>query len=227
MRAWLYESGSSGSAASAAFTPASTKRTPSARSSRSATFIKERADSGAERFGGKAFYSVKELLDSGIKLDACSMCTRGEENGGDHFTPTMELLEAGIPFLVRSRSLTASPRPSRWRRWPAASRSRTLLTSTTGFTPAALRAKEWVDAGRREPQYHQYAHVDQQPVETSPWFHLRALHPHSFDVMRYFCGDVVSVAAFLRKGEGRICYSKRPGAAPLRKRRRREPHRQL
>lgn len=37
--------------------------------------------------------------------------------------------------------------------------------------------------------------------------HLRALHPHSFDVMRYFCGDVKSVAAFLKKGDGRICYS--------------------
>ena len=45
------------------------------------------------------------------------------------------------------------------------------------------------------------------PVETSPWFHLRALHPHSFDVMRYFCGDVKSVAAFLKKGDDRICWS--------------------
>ena len=23
------------------------------------------------------------------------------------------------------------------------------------------------------------------PNETSPWFHIRALHPHSLDVMRY------------------------------------------
>jgi myo-inositol 2-dehydrogenase / D-chiro-inositol 1-dehydrogenase len=44
-------------------------------------------------------------------------------------------------------------------------------------------------------------------VETSPWFHLRALHPHSFDVMRYFCGDVKSVAAFMVKGEGRKIWS--------------------
>ncbi|MCC6484734.1 MAG: gfo/Idh/MocA family oxidoreductase, partial [Armatimonadetes bacterium] len=45
------------------------------------------------------------------------------------------------------------------------------------------------------------------PVETSEWFHMRALHPHSFDVMRYFCGDVKSVACFLKKGDGRITYS--------------------
>ena len=61
--------------------------------------IREKADAGAAKFGGKAFYSVKEMLASGIKLDACTMATKGEENGGDHFTPTMELLEAGIPTL--------------------------------------------------------------------------------------------------------------------------------
>src|SRR4030042_7071965 len=61
--------------------------------------IPEKADAGAAKFGGKAFYSVKQMLASGIKLDACSMCTKGEENGGDHFTPTMELLEASMPTL--------------------------------------------------------------------------------------------------------------------------------
>ena len=50
------------------------------------------------------------------------------------------------------------------------------------------------------------------PVETYPWFHMRALHPHSFDVMRYFCGNVKSVVAFLNKGDTlagkpRITYS--------------------
>ena len=39
------------------------------------------------------------MLASGIALDACSMCTAGKENGGDHYAPTMELLEAGIPVL--------------------------------------------------------------------------------------------------------------------------------
>ena len=45
------------------------------------------------------------------------------------------------------------------------------------------------------------------PNETSPWFHLRALHPHSLDIMRYFCGDVERVHAFLNRAPGRVCYS--------------------
>ena len=38
------------------------------------------------------------------------------------------------------------------------------------------------------------------PNETSPHFHMRALHPHSIDVMRYFGGDVEKVQAFFKRG---------------------------
>ena len=60
---------------------------------------KERAGKAAERYGCPGFYAVKELLGSGIRIDAASMCTAGKENGGDHYEPTMELLAAGIPTL--------------------------------------------------------------------------------------------------------------------------------
>ena len=46
--------------------------------------IKERADKAAAAYGAQAFYTVKAMLNSGVKLDACSMCTAGVENGGDH-----------------------------------------------------------------------------------------------------------------------------------------------
>jgi predicted dehydrogenase len=52
------------------------------------------------------------------------------------------------------------------------------------------------------------------PNESSPWFHIRALHPHSLDVMRYFGGDVEKVQAFFKRGpradgpDGRrVCWS--------------------
>ena len=45
------------------------------------------------------------------------------------------------------------------------------------------------------------------PNETSPHFHMRALHPHSIDVMRYFGGDVKKVHAFFKRGPGRVCWS--------------------
>jgi predicted dehydrogenase len=45
------------------------------------------------------------------------------------------------------------------------------------------------------------------PVESSPWFHIRALHPHSIDVMRYFGGDIKKVQAFFKIGKGRKTWS--------------------
>jgi predicted dehydrogenase len=36
---------------------------------------------------------------------------------------------------------------------------------------------------------------------------MRALHPHSIDVMRYFGGDVQKVHAFFKKGKGRKIWS--------------------
>ena len=45
------------------------------------------------------------------------------------------------------------------------------------------------------------------PNESSPYFHMRALHPHSIDVMQYFCGDVKRVQAFFKRGKGRKIWS--------------------
>ncbi len=170
--------------------------------------IPEKADAAAAKYKAEAFYSVKEMLASGIKLDACSMCTKGEENGGDHFTPTMELLEAGIPVLGEK---PISNRVEEGEKMVALARQKNTAYAVNlnhRFTPAALRAKQWVDEGRLGALYMINMRMwINNPVETSPWFHMRALHPHSFDVMRYFCGDVKSVAAFMKKGDGRVTWS--------------------
>ncbi|MCH2660767.1 Gfo/Idh/MocA family oxidoreductase, partial [bacterium] len=50
--------------------------------------IKEKADAAAAQYGAQAFYSVKSMLTSGIRLDGCSVTTAGVENGGDHYKPT-------------------------------------------------------------------------------------------------------------------------------------------
>jgi len=170
--------------------------------------IKEKADAAAAKYGAKAFYSVKEMLAGGIELDACSMCTRGEENGGDHFTPTMELLEAGIPTLGEKPISNAIEEGEQMVALAKRKQVPYAINLNHRFTPAAVRAKEWIQSGRLGSlNLINMRMWINNPVETSPWFHLRALHPHSFDVMRYFCGDVKSVACFLRKGEGRFCYS--------------------
>ncbi len=170
--------------------------------------IKERADAAAEKFNARSFYRVKDMLDSGMDFDACSMTTAGEENGGDHFKPTMQLLECGIPVLGEK---PISNDVAEAEQMVAKARGKGVpygINLNHRFTPAALRAKQWVEKGRlgRLQMINMRMWIN-NPNESSPWFHLRALHPHSFDVMRYFCGDIKSVAAFMMKGEGRSIWS--------------------
>lgn len=170
--------------------------------------IKEKADAAAEKFGGKAFYSVKEMLASGIQLDACSMATKGEENGSDHFVPTMELLEAGIPVLGEKPISNNIEEAKQMVELARSKRIPYAINLNHRFTPAAVRAKEWVAEGRLGKLHMINMRMwINNPVETSPWFHLRALHPHSFDVIRYFAGDIKKVASFMMKGEGRKIWS--------------------
>jgi myo-inositol 2-dehydrogenase / D-chiro-inositol 1-dehydrogenase len=169
---------------------------------------KERTEAAAARFGARGFTSVREMLESGIAVDAASVCTRGVENGGDHYQPTMELLRAGIPVLgekpisnhlEEAREMVALAR---------AKRVRYGINLNHRFTPAALMAREWIDQGRLgEINIINMTMWINNPNETSPWFHIRALHPHSLDVMRYFAGDVDKVQAFFKKGKGRTIWS--------------------
>ena len=76
------------------------------------------------------------------------------------------------------------------------------------FTPAAVRAREWLEAGRLgQLNLVNMTMWINNPTETSPWFHIRALHPHSLDVMRYFAGDYAKAQCFFRKGAGRKIWS--------------------
>ena len=170
--------------------------------------IPERADAASEKHDTHVFYSVQEMLASGIQIDAASVCSAGEENGGDHYKPTMELLEAGIPVLGEK---PISNRLHEAREMVAKAKEKGVrygVNLNHRFTPAALRAKEWVDAGRLgELNIVNMTMWINNPNESSPHFHMRALHPHSFDVMRYFCGEVTKVQAFFKKGKGRKIWS--------------------
>ena len=170
--------------------------------------IKERAEKAAAAYGAKAFYSVQEMLGSGIELDACSVCSAGVENGGDHYKPTMELLAAGLPVLGEKPISNNIEHAAEMVALAKKKKVPYGIDLNHRFTPAAVRAKEWVDSGRLG-QLHiiNMRMWINNPNETSPWFHMRALHPHSIDVMRYFAGDVKAVHAFLSKGKGRAIWS--------------------
>ena len=167
----------------------------------------EKAEEAARRFSCRAFTSVEEMAQSG-GIDIASVCTAGVENGGDHYEPTMALLNAGIPVLGEKPISNKIPEA---REMVALAREKGLrygINLNHRFTPAALRAREWVDEGRLgDLNIVNMTMWINNPNETSPHFHMRALHSHSIDVMRYFCGDVAKVQAFFKRGKGRQVWS--------------------
>ena len=171
--------------------------------------VPERSDKAAETHGCRGFYSVQEMLDSGIEFDMASVTTAGVENGGDHYAPTIQLLGAGKPVLgekpisnsiIEAEEMVALARENNLRYG---------INLNHRFTPAAVLAKDWMLRGRLgEVNMIDMTMWINNPNETSPHFHMRALHPHSLDVMRFFAqSDVSQVHAFFKKGEGRKIWS--------------------
>ncbi len=178
--------------------------------------IPERADRSAARDGVKKWYSVQEMLsDVGKELDAVSVCSAGTENGGDHYKPTMECLDAGLHVLCEK---PISNNIGHAREMVAKAKEKAVyfgINLNHRFTPPAAQAKKWVEEGKLGTLL--LANMTMwigNPNETSPWFHIRALHPHSLDVLRYYCGPARKVQAFFNRApredgpDGkRVCWS--------------------
>jgi predicted dehydrogenase len=169
--------------------------------------IPERADAGAARFGVPAFRSVQEMLD-GAELDMVSVATGGEEYASDHYEPTMQAIAAGLHVLGEKPISNEIPPAEEM---VAAAREKGVcygIDLNHRFTPAARLAKRWVDEGRIGHQlFMNMSMWIMNPRETSPWFQIKALHPHTVDIMRYYCGDVECVQCFATKAPGRKIWS--------------------
>jgi predicted dehydrogenase len=167
----------------------------------------ERAERAARTYGVRAFHDVRDMLDA-MDLDVCSVATGGYEYGSEHYLPTMQALEAGVHVLGEkpiSNSIAEAEE------MVAKAREKRLcygIDLNHRFTPAALLAKRWVDEGRLgHLLFINMAMWIMNPRESSPFFQIKALHPHTVDVMRYFCGDIEAVHCFATKAPGRKIWS--------------------
>jgi predicted dehydrogenase len=169
--------------------------------------IRDRVDAAASRLGVEAYHSVPDMLDR-ARPDLVSIATGGQEYGSDHYEPTMQCLEAGCQVLGEKPISNVI-----WQAEEMVAKAREKkvcygIDLNHRFTPAARLAKRWVEEGRIGHQlFINMAMWIKNPRETSPWFQLKALHPHTVDVMRYFCGDIEAVQCFVTKAPGRKVWS--------------------
>lgn len=172
--------------------------------------VKERADKGAEKHNCKAYYKLADMLDAHPELDIVDCATGGYENGSWHFEPAMEAMEAGKHVIVE-KPISNYADEAREMVALAAKKNVYLACNLNHyFTPVAERGKQYQNDGEvgeivyclmkmgfqgGEPE--KYAPPGSPKVKDFPYFHLKAFLTHPFSVMRYFCGDVTHVQAFL------------------------------
>lgn len=167
----------------------------------------ERADAAFSRLGVPAFYDTEEMLAK-LKPEVCSITTAGVENGGDHAVPCMQALNAGAHVLCEKPISNEIPQG---KAMVALAHQKGLCLGVNlnhRFNPAHRLAKQWIDEGRIGTiLFMNMAMWIMNPNESSPYFMIKALHPHTVDVMRYFCGDIESVQCFPTKAPGRKIWS--------------------
>ncbi|MDD6800407.1 MAG: Gfo/Idh/MocA family oxidoreductase [Firmicutes bacterium] len=174
--------------------------------------IKEKADSAAEEFGCKAFYSLKEMLSAMPEIDVVDVTTSGYENGSLHFEPAMQALDAGKNVLVE-KPICADIRDARELVKFAADKDLYLGCNLNHyFSEPAFKADQIIkDGGVGEQIYCMHkvgfngcaANYGGAPDPRSRWqkpySHAKAFLTHPFSVMRHFCGDVTHIQAFMDK----------------------------
>jgi predicted dehydrogenase len=168
---------------------------------------KDRADAAASRFSTPAFTDAQKMLDE-LQPDLVSIATGGYEYGSDHYEPTMQALRADCHVLGEK---PISNEIAQAEQMVALAREKNRcygIDLNHRFTDAARLAKKWVTENRLgHLLFINMSMWIKNPAESSPYFHLKALHPHTIDVMRYFCGDIEAVQCFAAKAPGRTIWS--------------------
>ncbi|NLE14043.1 MAG: Gfo/Idh/MocA family oxidoreductase [Clostridiales bacterium] len=172
--------------------------------------IKAKADAAAEKFGVKAYYSLKDMLHAHPELDIVDVTTSGFENGSSHFEPAMEALDAGKHVLCEKpicNEITDARQLVNY-----AKKKDLYLGCNLNhyFSIPSEKAREYMDNGGIGEQVYCINKVGFNgssagyggkggPKWNLPYSHAKAFLTHPFSVMRYFCGNVTHIQAFMDK----------------------------
>ncbi|MGP4038692.1 Gfo/Idh/MocA family protein [Gracilibacillus sp. D59] len=167
----------------------------------------ERAQKMAEKYGAACYKEITRMLDA-EEIDIVSVATAGEENGSHHYLPVMTAVEAGKDVLVEKPISNNIMEAREMVQFAAQQKVRFVCNLNHRFVPAASKGKELIEKGSLGSLLFLNMKLTiQNPKDMTEWFHMRALHPHSIDVMRYFAGDIRRVQSFMTKAPKRNTWS--------------------
>ncbi|QHW34627.1 Gfo/Idh/MocA family oxidoreductase [Paenibacillus rhizovicinus] len=170
--------------------------------------VKERADATAEKYGVKAYYSLKDMIENEPDIEVIDITTGGIDNGSWHFEPAMEAVGYGKHVLVE-KPLCHDIREAR-ELVAFAEKQKVYLGCNLNhyFTEPAAKAKQYVDNGEIGELVYclakmgfnggeaNYGLAGSPKVKGHPYFHMKAFLTHPFSVIRHFCGDITHIQTF-------------------------------
>ncbi len=171
--------------------------------------VKERADAVSKRYGIPVWYDAQKMLDE-LKPDLVSVATGGFEYGSDHYEPTLQALRTGCDVLTEKPICNDLKKAQEMVDTAKALNRRFAVDLNHRFTPAARAAKKWQNDGRIGDLLflNMALWIGRfQPHFDTEYYHMKALNPHSCDILRYFGGDVEQVHCFAMKAPGREIFS--------------------
>jgi len=168
----------------------------------------ERAKTAQERLNVRTYTSAQEMLDQ-EKPDIVSVTTGGFEYSSDHYEPAMQAIRSGASVLCEKPISNDLRLAERMVAEAEKYNCRFGINMNHRFTPAARTAKSWQVNGEIGTLLfiNMALWIGRPERLETPYYHLKALNPHSVDIMRYFGGDIEEVHCFAMKAPGRNIYS--------------------
>jgi len=170
--------------------------------------IPERAEAAGSRFKVPWYTDAREMIRE-QKPFLCSIATGGYEYSSDHFKPAMQAFDAGCHVFLEkpiSNEIEAAEKMVEYAKEKGLCFA---IDFNHRFTPAARTAKKWQEQGLiGEILFANMAlWIGKFQKLDSEYYHIKALNPHSIDILRYFCGDIKKVHCFAYKAPGRDLWS--------------------
>lgn len=168
----------------------------------------ERATAAHQTFRVPFFTDVDSMLHT-VQPDLVSVATGGYEYSSDHYEPTMQALAAGCHVLCEK---PISNEIDKAREMVAFAQEKNLcfaIDFNHRFTPVAYAAKKWLNDGLLgELLFCNMAlWIGRFGPMESVNYHLKALNPHSINIMTHFCGPIEVVQCFALQASGRNFWS--------------------
>ena len=170
--------------------------------------LADRAKAGGAKYGVPWYEGAQRMLDE-LRPDIVSVATGGYEYSSDHYGPTIQALNAGSHVLCEKPICNDLEKAQEM-----VDTARRLdrcfgVDLNHRFTPAARTAKAWQEQGLIGELLflNMNLWIGRFEEFETEFYHLKALNPHSVDILRYFGGDVEEVQCFAMKASERFIYS--------------------